>query len=381
MPDSPPTSLTREQILQALAERERGIGQAAGGPGTYELIHEGRRYAADAVVDAAWRLALGQGRGPEGMPGAGRAEEAHALLTRLGFTVVLREDSSPAVGRGSDWSLQEVRLLVVDYFAMLEAELLGRAFKKSQHRDQLLQSLPQRSRGSVEFKHANVSGVLVDLGLPYIEGYKPRSNYQGLLVDEVEAYLEQRPEFLRRLEHSVVLNPTERVAVPGTSLGSLIEPAPERIHAATPTGKPWLSRRGRHIDFVARDAANRRLGEIGEQFALDLERHRLQSAGRDDLAARVVWASHEYGDGLGYDILSFDERTEQERMIEVKATGLGKFFPFLVTANEVRCSDDLSQQYQLYRVFDLSRSPRLYILHGSLRQTCELDPVVYRASL
>jgi hypothetical protein len=60
---------------------------------------------------------------------------------------------------------------------------------------------------------------------------------------------------------------------------------------------------------------------------------------------------------------------------------LGKFFPFLVTANEVRCSDDLSQQYQLYRVFDLSRSPRLYILHGSLRQTCELDPVVYRASL
>ena len=121
MPDSLPTSLTREQILQALTEREVGIDRAVGEPGTYELIHEGRRYAADAVVDAAWRLALGQGRGPEGMPGAGRAEEAHALLTRLGFTVVLREDSSPAVGRGSDWSLQEVRLLVVDYFAMLEA--------------------------------------------------------------------------------------------------------------------------------------------------------------------------------------------------------------------------------------------------------------------
>lgn len=66
MPDSLPTSLTREQILQALAEQEGGIGQAAGGPGTYELIHEGRRYSADAVVDGAWRLALGQGRGPEG---------------------------------------------------------------------------------------------------------------------------------------------------------------------------------------------------------------------------------------------------------------------------------------------------------------------------
>lgn len=81
MPDSLPTSLTREQILQALAERKGGIGQAVGRPGTYELIHKGRRYSANAVVDAAWRLAVGQGRGPEGMPRAGRAEEAHALLT------------------------------------------------------------------------------------------------------------------------------------------------------------------------------------------------------------------------------------------------------------------------------------------------------------
>jgi hypothetical protein len=66
-------------------------------------------------------------------------------------------------------------------------------------------------------------------------------------------------------------------------------------------------------------------------------------------------------------------------MLEVKATGLGKFFPFYVTANEVRCSEDVPQKYQLYRVFDFGRSPRLYILHGSLRELCQLEPVLYRA--
>lgn len=60
----------------------------------------------------------------------------------------------------------------------------------------------------------------------------------------------------------------------------------------------------------------------------DLERHRLTAAGRDDLARRVVWASQDVGDGLGFDILTFDDADDSERVVEVKTTGLGKFFPF-----------------------------------------------------
>ena len=45
-------------------------------------------------------------------------------------------------------------------------------------------------------------------------------------------------------------------------------------------------------------------------------------------------------------------------MLEVKATGLGKFFPFYVTANEVRCSDDIPDQYHLFRVFNMGGSRR-----------------------
>ncbi len=86
------------------------------------------------------------------------------------------------------------------------------------------------------------------------------------------------------------------------------------------------------------------------------------------------------GDGVGFDILSFDESDESELWIEVKTTGLGKHFPFYVTANEIRCSEDRPEQFRLYRVFDFSREPRVFVVGGALSKECGLDPVVYRAS-
>lgn len=273
----------------------------------------------------------------------------------------------------------EVRLVVADYFDMLEAELLGITFKNSEHRTALAQKLSRRSQGSIEFKHQNVSGVLVELGLPYIEGYKPRSNYQNLLATEVEGFLDQNPGLLDKLAQAPALNPSEPYSLVVPDLDRIIEPPPQKTITAASTKKPWLSRKAQRIDFAERDAANRHLGRLGEQFVFDLERHRLKAAGRDDLAQRVQWASRDIGDGLGFDILSFDDADDSERMLEVKTTGLGKFFPFYVTGNEVQCSEDIPHQYHLFRVFDFGRVPRLYILHGSLRELCQLDPVLYRA--
>lgn len=65
--------------------------------------------------------------------------------------------------------------------------------------------------------------------------------------------------------------------------------------------------------------------------------------------------------------------------VEVKTTGLGKYFPFVVTTNEVRCSEHFDAQYSLYRVFDFSCEPRLYMLDGSLTKTCPLEATQYRA--
>jgi hypothetical protein len=61
--------------------------------------------------------------------------------------------------------------------------------------------------------------------------------------------------------------------------------------------------------------------------------------------------------------------------------GLGKFFPFYITSNEVRCSEDMADQFHLFRLFDFDRSPRVYILTGSLKENCRLVPTQYRATI
>jgi len=84
-----------------------------------------------------------------------------------------------------DWIRREVELIVDDYFDMLGAELRGEPFNKAQHNAMLLLKLNGRSRGSIEFKHCNISSVLKDAGRPFIDGYKPRPNAQRGLLDEV----------------------------------------------------------------------------------------------------------------------------------------------------------------------------------------------------
>lgn len=87
------------------------------------------------------------------------------------------------------------------------------------------------------------------------------------------------------------------------------------------------------------------------------------------------------GDGLGFDVLSFDDADESERLIEVKTTGPGTFHPFLETGIEIRCSQDVAERFQLFRIFDFARTPRAYVLTGSLRSRCQLEPTLFRATI
>src|SRR5262249_21423990 len=153
----------------------------------YELVHEGKRYAPKAAVGLAFRHARGAILRPDQFSGGEAPGQANYVLRQLGFTVVKRgEQAEGDEGQaGKDWSEQEVRLLVADYFAMFQKELLGKRYSKAGHRKALAPKLAGRSKGSIEFKHQNVSAVLVGLGLPYIEGYKPRGNFQALLAAEV----------------------------------------------------------------------------------------------------------------------------------------------------------------------------------------------------
>ena len=99
---------------------------------------------------------------------------------------------------------------------------------------------------------------------------------------------------------------------------------------------------------------------------------RLLGVGRDDLAARVEWVAETCGDGVGFDVLSFDGADESEWRIEVKTTGLGKCFPFYVSANEVRCSEDCRSGSSS---IGSSTSPeaQVYVLSEALSQAYRLE--------
>jgi hypothetical protein len=57
---------------------------------------------------------------------------------------------------------------------MLVLELSGQTYNKSAHRRALLQKLAARTDAAVELKHQNISAILIELGCPYISGYKKR---------------------------------------------------------------------------------------------------------------------------------------------------------------------------------------------------------------
>jgi hypothetical protein len=376
--------LTKEHVLKALADLDAGTDHPFGQPTGYEVVQEGKRYPPKAVVGLACRYSLGRLLRPDEFSGGEALGQANFVLRKLGFTVIRKGETVEGDEKQAriDWSEQEVRLIVADYFAMLEKEVLGKPLNKSEHRKALAPQLSGRSDGSIEFKHANISAVLAGQGLPYIEGYKPRGNYQALLAQEVEAFLDGHPTFLEQLAAAPTLNP-DKAPPPGDrlDLDAIIEDPPEQIVGPTGPQKPWLSRKGRRIDFAERDARNRHLAKLGEEFVVHLEQHRLRSVSRDDLAEKVQWVTETIGDGLGFDVLSFDDVDESEKLIEVKTTGRGKFSTFYVTINEVRCSEDMTEKFHLFRVFDFGRTPRVYILTGSLRSTCRLEPTLFQATI
>jgi hypothetical protein len=59
---------------------------------------------------------------------------------------------------------------------MLTAELSDQPYVQSHHSAALMAEIGRTHR-SVEFKHQNISAVLEELGLPWIQGYKPKRNY------------------------------------------------------------------------------------------------------------------------------------------------------------------------------------------------------------
>lgn len=277
----------------------------------------------------------------------------------------------------SGWSREEVEAIVADHIHMLTLELAGQAYSKTEHRRSLQQKLTDRSEGSIERKHQNISAVLIELGCPFISGYKPLGNYQQLLFDVTASRVLGDTLF----DQAALAAVEQPAAAPlATDFSSLITDAPEvDVSMAEQTAKPYRVKSvGLIRDYLEREARNRSLGTAGEEFVVAYEQHRLHFAGAKQLSDRVERISVAKGDGLGYDVLSFDA-DGRERFIEVKTTTFGREAPFYVSRNEVEFSKVTADQFHLYRLFEFRRQPRMFDLPGSVQARCLLDPVTYLA--
>jgi len=87
MPQAVPKGLSREHVLQALADLDAGVEHPFGSPTGYELVHERRRYPPKAVIGLACRGLLGRVLSPEEFSGGEAPGQANFVLRELGFTV------------------------------------------------------------------------------------------------------------------------------------------------------------------------------------------------------------------------------------------------------------------------------------------------------
>ena len=275
-----------------------------------------------------------------------------------------------------DWTPEEVAATVAAYLRMLTLELAGQTYNKSEHRRALHRLLPGRSEGAIEFKHGNVTAVMIELGYPYIRGYQPRRNFQRqALFEEVTRQIGTLPRLedaaLKSVELPAVVPLIERFD------GVRVEPPALELKAGEPD--PFRPSTLSQRDYLEREARNRSLGLAGEEFIVQYERWRLIQRGHEKLADRVEHTAKLRGDGAGYDVLSFEE-DGRERFIEVKTTSYGKEAPFFISDNELSFANAHELTFRLYRVFGFRQAPRLFELRGRPDRHCRLDPTTYRAS-
>lgn len=216
---------------------------------------------------------------------------------------------------------------------------------------------------------------MIDFGFPNIRGYQARSNYQTLLAQVVSERVGSN-QILEQAALSAVQQPA--IAPVHSDFVKVKCDAPMRRHKVSERTTEFIFRALKR-DYLQREATNASLGWAGEQFVVGYERWRLTQLGQHQLADRVEHVSDTKGDGLGYDVLSFDP-SGQERLIEVKTTTFGKETPFFVSRGELALSKQAREQFHLYRLFEFRAEPKLFDLPGQLDTHCDLDPVTYRAT-
>lgn len=164
--------------------------------------------------------------------------------------------------------------------------------------------------------------------------------------------------------------------------GGVQEPALNRLKKVDKLISPRSDEvvlKGSFTNYIENEKENKRIGDLGELLVLQHEQEKLKSHGINKPPKHI---SKSDGDGLGYDILSFDENGN-EIYIEVKTTRNGVNTPFYITRNELERSKLDHKKFFLYRLYDfddINNSAKYFKRSGDLTELCN-NPIVYKAAI
>jgi hypothetical protein len=134
--------------------------------------------------------------------------------------------------------------------------------------------------------------------------------------------------------------------------------------------------KGVDIDFLEKAAEQKDLGDQGEALVKQREIEFLMEKGLPGKAALVDIVL----DGVGYDVLSFNE-DENEKYIEVKTTTGSEYTAFYLTQNEIDFMRLNPDRYCIYRVFHYDEENNFgefFELNGDIESQLLMKPIHYK---
>ncbi|WP_178989028.1 DUF3883 domain-containing protein [Winogradskyella schleiferi] len=136
--------------------------------------------------------------------------------------------------------------------------------------------------------------------------------------------------------------------------------------------------KGQKTNWSKKQVVSSKLGLLGEELVIHIERKKLEKIGLTDKAEKV----EKKLDGEGYDILSFDEN-ENEIYIEVKTTTGNSDEPFYLSINEKVFCDLNRDKYMIYRLHNYNyqnKTAKIYKVSGKELYTFDLLPTNFEVS-
>lgn len=299
--------------------------------------------------------------------------------------IELKRRGARVIGEVDNWSYEQSELICTYYIEKLKEFIASREPQKQSEAKEFLMKTLNKSSKAVRLKLHHISSILVNSDLPYLEYFKPIPRAEIDLIDWNETNILKRilvdefnkPDFVKLLS---ALSSKENYTTEVESTAVIESPPEEDVFEHDVDNAEQSLRIRPKINYIEREIRNTKLGEAGEAWVINFEKQRLSSLGLNEMAEQVVWASKSIGDGLGYDLVSFDSNGDKI-FIEVKTTCLGKYSAFYLTQKEISTSTKLKNRFFIYRVFDFDKEPKLYTINSNLEESLDLVATTFRATV